>query len=471
MKRTALSAMIGLALGVTASSAFALAPSAYNSTAGDTLDLFISGASAQDAGLIKAYAKSFCTAGSMDVYTFTNQSVTLCTSAVALTGGKTKLAIFKSSVGGSGNGIGPVADGTTLTFISMAALKANPALVTSTATVASTTGLPAYTTHAVSTTATQTAVPKAGLSDVEPALLGGTPAQVAKLTVQSPNALLMAVPVTKKIRDLLQAKEGLTVGSETEANMPNLTKTQLSGIYTGQITNWSQLGLTVTNDSIYVARRVNTSGTQKAYDIYFTGAACTSGAAPFVAANDGGTCGNDTVNEGSGSGNVTACLTTLDGASKGGVGVLSSEFVPVDPVAGTQVAGNNAYRFVKINGAAPTLLNAVEGKYDLYVETSYQFRSNITGNELTVLSAIPGKLGDPTVIDDIDNGLVQFWGRSGLLALPSNGYTPVAASGATISSADITANPVHTHTKSPFGSPNNCQVALPIANTDLFKQP
>ncbi|WP_424194664.1 hypothetical protein ACMYR3_03790 [Ampullimonas aquatilis] len=128
------------------SSSHALPPSSYNSTAGDTLDLFIAGSSALDPALLKTLSKSFCTAGSMDVYSYNTQLVVLCTSSVALTGGKTKIALYKNSVGGSINGVLPVANGTPLTFISMAALKANPDLVLTTATVSSTTGLPAYTT-------------------------------------------------------------------------------------------------------------------------------------------------------------------------------------------------------------------------------------------------------------------------------------------------------------------------------------
>lgn len=73
--------------------------------------------------------------------------------------------------------------------------------------------------------------------------------------------------------------------------MPNLTKTQLSGIFTGQIIQWSQLGLPVTGDNtIYVARRPTYSGTFEVFDIYFTGATCMGGVQPFVTANSSGAC-------------------------------------------------------------------------------------------------------------------------------------------------------------------------------------
>ncbi|WP_424194660.1 hypothetical protein ACMYR3_03780 [Ampullimonas aquatilis] len=164
-------------------------------------------------------------------------------------------------------------------------------------------------------------------------------------------------------------------------------------------------------------------------------------------------------------------MTSYDTANLGAVGMISTGFVPVDPFNGVQNPGNNAYRFIKINGSAPTLLNVVEGTYELYAETSFQYRNTISGNLQTIFDLMPRKLGDPTIIDDIDNGIRQYWGRSGLLALPSNGYSPVIASGTTISSADITANPVNTYTKSPNGPPDNCQPPLPTANTDLFSKP
>ncbi|CAN0510849.1 unnamed protein product, partial [Phaeothamnion confervicola] len=55
------------------------------------------------------------------------------------------------------------------------------------------------------------------------------------------NSALHGVAATRGLRDLLQAQQGLTVGSETEANVPNLNSSVIAAIYQGRITDWTQL--------------------------------------------------------------------------------------------------------------------------------------------------------------------------------------------------------------------------------------
>lgn len=513
MKKKVITMSILALLNGFSSSSHALDPSVYNGTTGEitsqyeifkngayierTVNIYMSGSSAFDSSIINWFAQYQCKPGTMDVYKTNTQFVIFC--SVPFFSSSTSpanIAFYKNSDTGSSNSLSSLANSTPIPFLDLEKLK-KPNLITSTVTIAANTNvslpIQSYRVHDVKTTLpatyTMTNTPsQAVFSDVEPELLGVTPTQLNKLSVTSgdayPNALIYGVVVTKQIRDLLQAKEGLTVGSETEANMPNLSKAQISGIFTGQITQWSQLGLKgLTDNTIYVARMKRGSGTFEVFDIYFTGATCTGGVAGFVTAN-GNACNNQgSVYESSSNSDLTACMSNYSNQNLGAIGTLATLNVPVDPYSNLQNI-NSAYRFIKINGAAPTLLNVVEGKYDLYAETSLltKYPDSLPSNSLQLdwIHAIYITFRAPAAclsclttssIAKINSGFLQTWGSTGFLGVPRNGPTPVVASGSTISSADITANPVHTHTKSPAGLPNNCQPSLPIANTDLFSKP
>ncbi|WP_442975195.1 hypothetical protein, partial [Salmonella enterica] len=56
-----------------------------------------------------------------------------------------------------------------------------------------------------------------GVSDVEPAFFSNSTANVTSVPSY---ALIFGVPVSKNLRDAMQTQQGLTAGSDTEANMP-----------------------------------------------------------------------------------------------------------------------------------------------------------------------------------------------------------------------------------------------------------
>ena len=96
---------------------FAITASNYTNTGeftGDTLNIRVSGASAQDNGILGS-ALSLCTAGSVHRYAISNNVVFFCTpdigtnaGQITVPAGKTKLAIYKYSVGGSYYGVGQI---------------------------------------------------------------------------------------------------------------------------------------------------------------------------------------------------------------------------------------------------------------------------------------------------------------------------------------------------------------------------
>lgn len=473
-KRKLLSAAVLLSLG--AGQAAALPLSDYDAT---TLDVYISGASAQDQGL-ESMMRRLCEANTLDIYRGTsgsNQRMMFCRITSTNVPGfpaapGRKVLLHKSSVGGSGNGVQPVADASQLAFMTQASTC--PAPVGQPAQP----GLPAYGLSTCTANVTANAVPHAGLSDVEPALLGATPTQNARLEVASANALIFGVPVSRNLRDELQRAQGLPAGSDLEADMPTLTKGQLTSMFAGGITDWNQLsdqsGISLTDPAgltlnppadtrVFIARRVGTSGTQATFNANFLNFPCATGVLPMVPGNDGGSCGTNTVNEGSGTSNVLNCLTTHNTANRWAVGMASMENVP---------AAAAGWRFVKINGQAPTLLNVAESRYDLYAEQTIQWRnatapSPLSGEPLALMQKVRTDLGDPVVVNSLNNAFIQNPGvnewYTGLMALITNGWVPTdpaAAPVGPLTAAEVRANPVNTNTRSPSGTTNNCQVPV-----------
>ena len=216
----------------------------YNANPAGFLNVFASGASAQDQG-IERWFRLQCTNNSLHIYRITgngNQRLFLCnvTSATVpgFPAGGQRVAFFKSSVGGSGNGVQPVADQTLLAFL-------DPANVSGCNSPAATAAAPpfgAFFDHTCTTSGTlQNRVSDAGISDVEPRLFGATPAQVQRLTVSSQNAVIWGVPVTTALRNAIQDAQSSVVTGNRESleSMPALSRQQVTSLYVGQLNDWN----------------------------------------------------------------------------------------------------------------------------------------------------------------------------------------------------------------------------------------
>jgi hypothetical protein len=452
-----------------------------------------------------------CQPGSLDSYLQTNQFVHFCRvvnaanpSFTALTvGGGTvlrtvsaltipaalrnqKIAVYKSGVGGSGNGVAPVGVSNSIPFINFSAVATSFAVNTSLAcgtgqAVTTTIGLPAYTRVScnASWVASGVAIPDAGFSDLEPAPFF-VPTLPSGLQARPTNALMFGVPVTVNLRNALQSAQSLTPGSETEGNMPTLTKGELRSLYTGFVSNWSALSssLTPTDDQVYLARRVSTSGTEKSAEVYWGFQNCNStvstipgGSTDTTACSTGGTL--TPVFEGSGSGNVLTCLNNHNAQGRYAIGILSMEFVPALPVTtGTATTTGVGWRWIKVEGVAPTLINAVNGTYDFVFEASCNVRPTYLGTRPanTALfvntvcgpnAATPGQFSNADVIQAVNAGFVQSFGETGLLGLASNPANTVPSPPFTV--AAVSDSPVWTFTRSGAGSPNSCQLPQAVA--------
>lgn len=449
----------------------------------------ISGASAQDAGL-RNVMRRICVPGTMTQYTLSNQNAYLCQPNSSQVSGVTgNLLVLKSSVGGSGNGVGPVASAATnLAFINMTTVFANlavcgNAVVTNAiAPIApDTIGLPAFQTRTCSGSITSTGTaPDAGISDVEPALLGATVAQIAALNAKGTNQLVFGIPVTLAMYRGLQTAQGLGL-DDTAANVPSLSRAQIANIFAGNIVDSSQLstpnGVALPSNPLVVAQRVSTSGSQAITEVFFLNRRCTptgvafadpeitytvdatayagcrdaDPAAPFRAAN-------------SGSSQVLQCLLGADKSSRWGIGLLSTESVP------SLTSTDGQFRYIRVDGALPSLLDAALGKYTFVAEQSMQWKTTLTlasaPTKFPVVNYIRTNLGNPTVIKALNGSFSQTYGQAGLLGVP-NGVDNLPAE-LPLTAANVTATPVNTWSKSFSTALSNCTFPQIVNQQQIF---
>lgn len=448
----------------------------------------------------------------------TSQYAYLCERATtnpSVPSNKANILIYKRSAGGSAFGVSPIvaeANGNTAAA-TIEFLKISSACTVTTAAGAGALTKISCAYDPADATKYVTHVPDFGISDVDPAQFTGdnapinpdtnapydnvTIADVAKLTVKSASALTFGVPVTKNLYFALQAAQKSTgaipatcvVGDETEACMPSLSSAQVASIHAGAIVDWNQLkvgtvGLydwvnTPANGAsaylpgasyLHTCRRENGSGTQAQSNVKFLANPCAGSLAttPTSDAVVQGFAEGDglaMVHENNSSGNVDLCLNELqDGTNaansfdntygvRWAVGIQSLE---------KSTAAATKYRFVKLDGVAPTLVNVVKGKYRDWTENTFQysnthvFSSNSTEN--TALKALTNAVikssGAPEVMAALNNGFTHTFttAKGAYLAVPTN-YDP-QPNGAFLSTRPVSPFSHATADK----TSNNCRV-------------
>ncbi|NCY24561.1 MAG: hypothetical protein EBX37_06765, partial [Alphaproteobacteria bacterium] len=214
---------------------------------------------------------------------------------------------------------------------------------------------------------------------------------ISALTGVVPTAdLVNGLVVTKALRDALQRAQGLTVGSELEADVPSLTNAQINALFTQSIVDWSNLlvGATGTpltsvagvtapaSTKVFVVRRDNGSGNQIGTEGFFTQgqfnwAAATTGdtdtglttvpAGPFVFSGTNTRANQDT-------------FRTLNTNNVWAIGLLSTEKPNLNSTT-SGTSRENGYRFIAVNGATPSLVNVVKGRYPIYNTTSVVYNT------------------------------------------------------------------------------------------------
>jgi hypothetical protein len=513
------SVVLWVALGGVSSVTVALPPSP-----GAQLELYLSGSSAQDEALENlirlptgvAGAPALCEPGTLDIYRGTlggtANRVFYCLTSSSIAGIQRglRLAIYKSS-GGSGEGVTPVSASTPLPFLDLTKLSQQASCRDGKA-IKATEELAAYTNHIGCDGAPKLARPRAGLSDVNPELVG---AVSAPLTVRPQNQIVWGLPVSKNLRNALQTIQGLVPSSvphddpvrDSEASMPTLARTQITALLSGAIRSWDDFydskGTAATRSSllapgpprdpeasgaspgayrpdprrgatVYICRRIAASGTQAAYEVHYLRARCETNALSFLTPNDGSdlSSGGDvnrlvrvadpagSVFAGVGTADVRDCLDAHAQFNRWAIGLLSTENVGNN--------GSRKFRYIKVDGVAPTLLNAYLGRWSHVTEQSMQWRKSFdpsltTTTEGRVLAFLATNLGLPRVIAALNSGFVHSWGQGGYLAPATSGFPspkpPVTAEA-------LRLNPVGSLTRS-LGRLDDCHAPVVIRPSGL----
>ena len=452
----------------------ALVPTGVTPFAGDSaaavdLEVFMGGASAQDLVLGTVMNTSLCSPGTMSTFLDTGATTPgsshrafFCTVPAANVPGWTRaynVLFHKTSVGGSSGGIYPVADASAVAHMVVSS--------NCTGTASGSYGC------TVGATGTNLRVSQAGLSDVEPSLFVGdnvpagnsdiVPAQIDAITSanspKSTNALIFGIVVNNRLYTALQDGQGIPglsdVASPGEANMPSLSREFLNAAtQAGGLAKWTEvrdvLGNTLTtavdangdgvarvpptNTNIVICRRVKGSGTQAQFNALVANAPCDPEQAYPRAT---GALAGPTVVLNSSTGNLESCM--LDAESKGqwAIGIMSTERNKTNALP---------FRYVKLDGAAPTRVNAWNGTYWDWVEQSLQYHDSIAGTDR-------GDLVDKIAVE-LANDSPAFtftWGQAGYMKTAG---TPPNTAGS------VAATPIMAYRRVKGGAPRNCAVPI-----------
>ena len=474
----------------------------------DTYQVFLSGASAPRVFLEQLMldstvpvANRICTG---TVYKFqddgsgSNQNAYFCvgntanpTLAPFLTGARKNILLYKRSAGGSIFGVTPIINNA-LTSANIPFLRVSPTSPTTTVGQPATSGVTPCTALSATTfrctyadgTATSHASstwtkPDFGVSDVDPGKFVGsnvpagfpavTAAGLATMQIRTGFSQNFGIITNVRFRNALQAAQGRLVGSELVANQPTLTPAQVSSILRGVLP--AGLPAIPAGQSLHICGRTNGSGTKAATAIKFLNFPCVAGAASPKA--DTGTApdaaGTILVHQMASSGDLDECMAEMDS----GVNTVGTKFNNIWGARyaigyqGTENNANNAkaYRFIKINGFEPTLLNVFNNRYIDWVESTYQYNKTATShlfqtsnplfvaNKLQVVNEIIKAAGNPVVIGKLNvPDATHTWGQAGFMASPVNYVAPLVLNLA------APANRYSYATRSPALPTNNCKV-------------
>lgn len=386
--------VLSLTLAIASVAGFSGSVSAWTPNDVPDLQINMSGATAMDNSITSLFS-SLCDAGTLDSYFNAGANpgnahraffCTLSPAKVPLLSGPRRVLFVKRSAGGSAQGVNPIIDQRRLEALN---------IFNNNCTLSPTPSDPRRWLCRTSQAGDlERRYSDIGISDVEPIMFRGinTPAGFGEVTqigasdldVASVAALLFGVPVTNRLYNALQVVqrgEGelpntCNVGDYTEACMPSLTKQQVATMISGGIRRWSDLrvgepavaltsypGVTAPASNIFrYCRRVFGSGTGAQQYAKFLNTPCAEGVGSPLNNSNPATGPILTVN--SGSGDMDLCLDNANTANQWAIGQQSME----------RNADNRwGYRFIKIDGVAPTLRNAFYGKYMDWVEMTYQW--------------------------------------------------------------------------------------------------
>lgn len=284
----------------------------------------------------------------------------------------------------------------------------------------------------------------AGFSELEPAVVNTVINNAGLGDISQLNSDVFAqsvfgVAVNKKLYLALQKTQGLVDISaltvdESPAKQPNLFAPFVRGALTGQLLGsdpqtqkgWNHVvsphvDADVLSKKINICRGKAGLAMQTAANVYFANNPC-GGNTIYVPANAGGTIGERgmiAVKAGDTSG-IESCLGQSVENTAGmayGLGVLAADNQPLVMVNGAVV--DKGYRFVKLNGAAPTHADAAEGSSEFVFDSTMQWAKTGANAPVTDKLQFLELLRTSMVTAHILAGL-QPEIRNGLIALGRN---------------------------------------------------
>jgi hypothetical protein len=234
---------------------------------------------------------------------------------------------------------------------------------------------------------------------------------------------------------------------------------------------------------VHICTRTDGSGTKAQLGINFLNYPCSSQATPFSADNSGlvntllaeagGTATGKAITHNLGStGAVEECLTEMNngnnavvaaafdnttwgtGNGRWAIGILGLESNAALTATTTPAHAEAVdYRFIKIDGVAPTVQNVMSGKYHDFAESTFQYNTThvFATSEKNIALEIVRVAGNPVVIGELNAFNNHSFGQSGFLASPSL-FTP------NVDGLYTAANPVNTYSHGTSAlAVNNCR--------------
>ena len=361
----------------------------------------LSGATAADVQ-VQTYYSTLCDISTQDNYEFdgsgTDASAVFCTvPASAGVFATAKNVLFHKQSGGSIDGVAPVFNQSPVEAVDM----------TSCSQVSANTGTVAGEYTCTATTPTAAMV---GISDVEPELFtisanneAGVQINLnAPRMVNTVNAQTFGVVASTGLRNALQSAQGLTVGSDEVQDMPSMSSDLIANLFAGKIANWSQLkgaaglgidsGAGLSNGAVNICVRTPGSGTQAQFNAYYMGNPCNyRGAAGYgfvgftTAVDSDGVENNSAVpliggffpapgphiHKNEGSSDMGKCVTNVSADDRWALGVQSLEKVDEGRT------DRNDFKYLAIDGVAPTLENVAAGLYQNWASMTIQWRTDV----------------------------------------------------------------------------------------------
>ena len=329
-------------------------------------------------------------------------------------------------------------------------------------------------------------------------------------------AQIFGIGVNLKLRNAMQNAQiasgtlpASCAGLDTEECMPGLTTAQITSIFaSGRFNDWTNLsygtgnlvsanpGKTPKNTAVHICSRTAGSGTLATFQTVFENAPCSVNEAIQAAVSttviplQSSVLGVEKPNATSkvyhaieSSGDVENCMASLDGydvakkaasttgiVGNGNFGAGTTQPLVLSPATsgedfrwavGLFPATNNTtnswpYRFVKIDGYAPSLINTANGKYKFWSELSYITPTPTTKLSLTAQAFVNG-MSRPDIIAK-GNPTKASWSTTAASASGNMATAAKAITGATAFNPLLPVMPfTHSNGANSVGSVNHCR--------------